>query len=307
MPYTGDQLYGKEFEPHIELLAQQKTSLLRSRVAFKRVAHAEEAYFHQIQALDAPTANADRHGDTPSREAVLLRRRVTPLPFEDGYLIDKPDVDRMVVSPQNVIVQSLGSSFGRWIDDLLITAAFANAATGKAGGTAVTFQAESISLNGTTGGIKTTLGTLAVVSTPVTMELAKILAMAEIYDDANVPESDRKYWAITPKDKRSMMAITTITSSDFTKGGRLDSGVIGNFNGFDFIVTTRLPKDAATSTAYRTLCWSEGGLGLAFIQDLSISVDRRADKKNATGVYATIDGGAVRVEGSKVHECLTVV
>jgi len=306
MPYTGDQLYGKEFEPHIELLAQQKTSLLRSRVAFKRVAHAEEAYFHQIQALDAPTANADRHGDTPSREAVLLRRQVVPLPFEDGYLIDKPDTDRMVVSPQNVIVQSLGSSFGRWIDDLLITAAFADAKTGKAGGTTVAFKDESISIDGTTGGVLTTLGTLAVVSTPVTMELAKILAMAEIYDNANVPETDRKYWAIQPKDKRSMMDITEITSSDFTTK-RLDTGVVGHFAGFDFIVTTRLPKDAATSTAKRTLSWSEGGLGLAFIQDLSISVDRRADKKNATGVYATIDGGAVRVEGSKVHECLTVV
>jgi hypothetical protein len=229
------------------------------------------------------------------------------LPFEDGYLIDKPDVARMVVSPENVIVQSIGSSFGRWIDDLLITAAFADAKVGKAGGTTVAFKDESISINGTTGGVITTLGTLAVVSTPVTMELAKILAMAEIFDNANVPESDRKYWAIQPKDKRAMMDIEEITSSDFTRGGRLDSGVIGNFNGFDFIVTTRLPKDAATSTAKRTLCWSEGGLGLAFIQDLDITVDRRPDKKNSTGVYASIDGGAVRVEGSKVHECLTVL
>ena len=307
MSYTGDQLYGKEFEPYIDLLSQQKTSLLRSRVSFKRVSNAEEAYFHQIQALEAPTANADRHGDTPSREAVLLRRRVVPLPFEDGYLLDKPDTDRMVVDPQNVIVQSLGSSFGRWIDDLLITAAFADAATGKAGGTAVAFEDESISIDGTTGGILTTLGTLAVVSTPVTMELTKILAMAQIYDTAEVPETDRKYWVIQPKDKRAMMDILEITSSDFSSK-RLDSGVIGNFAGFDFIVSTRLPYDAAgANTAKRTLSWSEGGLGLAFIQDLSVSVDRRPDKKNATGIYATIDGGAVRVEGSKVHECLTVL
>jgi len=306
MAYTGDQLYGKEFEPYIDLLAQQKTSLLRSRVSFKRVSSAEEAYFHQIQALDAPTANADRHGDTPSREAVLLRRRVVPLPFEDGYLLDKPDTDRMVVDPQNVIVQSIGSSFGRWIDDLLITAAFADAATGKAGGTAVAFKDESISIDGTTGGIKTTLGTLAVVNVPVTMELAKILTMAEIYDNANVPETDRKYWVIQPKDKKAMLDITEITSSDFTTK-RLDTGAIGHFAGFDFIVSNRLPLDAATSTAKRTLSWSEGGLGLAFIQDLSVSVDRRPDKKNATGIYATIDAGAVRVEGSKVHECLTVL
>ena len=306
MAYTGDQLYGKEFEPYIDLLAQQKTSLLRSRVTFKRVSSAEEAYFHQIQALDAPTANADRHGDTPSREAVLLRRRVVPLPFEDGYLLDKPDTDRMVVDPQNVIVQSIGSSFGRWIDDLLITAAFADAATGKAGGTAVAFKDESISIDGTTGGIKTTLGTLAVVNVPVTMELAKILTMAEIYDNANVPETDRKYWVIQPKDKKAMLDITEITSSDFTTK-RLDTGAIGHFAGFDFIVSNRLPLDAATSTAKRTLSWSEGGLGLAFIQDLSVSVDRRPDKKNATGIYATIDAGAVRVEGSKVHECLTVL
>ena len=306
MSYTGDQLYGKEFEPYIDLLSQQKTSLLRSRVSFKRVASAEEAYFHQIEALDAPTQNADRHGDTPSREAVLLRRQVIPLPFEDGYLLDKPDTDRMVVDPQTVIVQSIGSSFGRWIDDLLIAAVIADAKVGKAGGTTVTFAAESVGVTAATGGVLSTLGTAVDMTTsPVTMELAKILAMAQVFDNANVPETDRKYWAISPKDKRAMMDILEITSSDFTTK-RLDTGAIGHFAGFDFIVTTRLLKDS-TAVSNRTFAWSEGGLGLAFIQDLSVSVDRRPDKKNATGIYATIDGGAVRTEGSKVHECGTAV
>ncbi|MBE3039222.1 MAG: hypothetical protein IMZ62_10475 [Chloroflexi bacterium] len=306
MPYTGDQLYGKEFEPLIELLAQQKTSLLRGRVAFKRVINAEEAYFHQIQPLDAPTANTERHGDTPSREAVLLRRQVVPLPFEDGYLIDKPDVARMVVSPENVIVQSLGSSFGRWVDDLIIASVIADVKIGKAGGTSVTFAAESVGVNAVTGGTISTLGTAVdMTTTPVTMELAKILAMAQIFDNANVPETDRKYWAISPKDKRAMLDIEEITSSDFSTK-RLETGVIGNFAGFDFIVTTRLLKDS-TSVSNRTFAWSEGGLGFASIGDLSVSVDRRPDKKNSTGIYATIDAGAVRVEGAKVHECGTAV
>lgn len=307
MAYTGDQLYGKEFEPLIDLLSQQKTSLLRPRVSFKRVANAEEAYFHQIQPLEAPTANDDRHGDTPSREAVLLRRQVVPYPFEDGYLLDKPDTDRMVVDPQNVIVQSIGSSFGRWLDDRIIAAVIADAKTGKAGGTTVAFEDESTGIDSATGGAVTALGTAPdFTTTPVSIELVKILNMALLFDNDNVSETERKYWAISPKDKAAMMAIETITSSDYTRGGRLDSGVVGNFHGFDFIVTTRLLEDS-TGASKRTFAWAEGGLGLAFIQDLSVSVDRRPDKKNATGIYATIDAGAVRIEGAKVHECGTDV
>ncbi len=306
MAYTGDQLYGKQFGDTIELVAQQRTSLFRSKVDIKTVSNAEDAYFHQIAELDLPTANNDRHGDTPSRESQLLRRMVTPYPWEDGYLLDEPDVARMVTDPQSAIVRSCASSFGRKIDDLVITAAFADVVTGKAGGSSVEFEDESIGLNGTTGGIKTTLGTLAVASTPTTMELLKITAMSEIFMDANVPETDHKYWVITPKDHRAMLNIEKIASSDYVNGHPLVAGSVGHFMGFDFFVSTRLPLDAATSTARRTFAWSEGGLGLAFIRDMQTRISERADKKYSTGIYSNMDLGAVRIEGAKVHECLTV-
>ncbi len=306
-PYSGENLNGKQFSDTVQLVAQQSTSLFRDKVQIQTVSGVEEAYFHQLAALDAPMANTERHGDTPSREATFLRRMVTPYPWEDGYLIDEVDAARMVVNPQNYVVQALSGSFGRKIDDLVIEAAFADVKTGKAGGTTASFKDESISIDGTTGGIKTTLGTLAAASTPVTMELAKILTMAEIFQDANVPETKRKFWAISPKDHRAMLDIEEIASSDYVNGHPLVQGSVGHFMGFDFFVTTRLPKDAATGTAYRTFAWAEGGLGLCFIKDMQTRISPRADKKYSIGIYSNMDLGAVRIEGALVHECLTVV
>jgi len=103
-----------------------------------------------------------------------------------------------------------------------------------------------------------------------------------------------------------MLNIEKIASSDYVNGHPLVAGSVGHFMGFDFFVSTRLPLDAATSTARRTFAWSEGGLGLAFIRDMQTRISERADKKYSTGIYSNMDLGAVRIEGAKVHECLTV-
>lgn len=305
MAYTGDQLYGKQFSDTIELVAQQKSSKFRDKVKIKTISRAEDAYFHQISALDLPTENTTRHGDTPAREAQLLRRMVTPVPWEDGYLLDESDVARMVVDPQNAIVQSAAASFGRKIDDLIITAAFADVTIGKTGGSTVSFKDETRSING--DGTVTSLGTLATVETVADISLAKILTMAQLFQEADVPETDRKFWAISPKDHKDMLDITEIASSDFVNGHPLVQGSVGHFGGFDFFVTNRLTKDAATSTAYRTFAWSEGGLGLMFLKDMQTRISPRPDKKFSTQIYCNMDLGAVRIEGVRVHECLTKV
>jgi len=140
------------------------------------------------------------------------------------------------------------------------------------------------------------------------MELVKILTMAEIYMDADIPVQSKKYWAITPKDHRAMLDITEVASSDYVNGRPLETGSVGYFMGFNFFVTNLLAKVDHDGTAgNRTLSWSEGGLGLALIRDMQTRIGPRPDKKYATGIYSNIDLGAVRIEGARVHECITVV
>jgi hypothetical protein len=43
------------------------------------------------------------------------------------------------------------------------------------------------------------------------------------------------------------------------------------------------------------------------IGDLQTKVDVLPTKKYDTGIYSTMDLGAVRMEGAKVHECLNLV
>ncbi len=307
MPVTITTIMAKQFSPRLLILSQQRQSRFEGKVRRETVANAEDAYFDTIDAEDEPEQATVRHGDTPLTESKFGRRRVTPYKWDKGTLLDDADIARMQANPQGVVLQSFAMSFGRKKDDLIIEAAFADASIGKTGAGTVEFKDESISIDGTTGGIKTTLGTLAVVSTPVTMELKKMLTMTEIFMEAEVDPEIARYWAVAPKDITSLLNIAEVKSSDYNTLKVLAQGKIDTYMGYNLFYTNRLQRDAATETAFRTIAWAQDGIILALIGDLTTSIDKRVDKKNVDQIYSKMDLGAVRMEGAKVHECLTVV
>lgn len=131
--------------------------------------------------------------------------------------------------------------------------------------------------------------------------------MLQIFNEADVDESEQKYWAVTPKDISYMLDLTEVGSADYNTVKAIAAGKVDSYAGFNFFWTNRLPKDAATSTAYRTFAFTPSAIVLAYIADLTSSIDKRVDKKNSWQLYSYMDLGAVRMEGAKVHECLTVV
>jgi hypothetical protein len=307
MPATVETIFCKQFSPTLLTLSQQKESKFEGKVRRETVSKAEEAYFDTISAADAPEAAVTRHGTTPLSEAQLGRRRVIPSKWHKGTVLDSYDLARMYANPEGPIAQSFAMSFGRKKDDLIIEAAFADAATGKEGATTVAFKDESIGINGSTGGVATALGTLAAASTPVTMELAKMLLMMQIFNEADVDPSIPKYWAVSPKCIKSMLDLEEVGSSDYNTVKTLVAGAVDTYMGFNFFWSNRLTKDAATSTAYRTIAWAQDGIILATIGDLTTEMSKRADLCNETQIYSKMDLGAVRMEGAKVHECLNVI
>jgi len=307
MAVTIDTIFAKQFSPRILMLSQQKDSRIASKVRIERVNSAEEAYFDTISAEDAPEESTTRHGDTPLGESTWGRRRVIPAKWHKGTLLDEYDKARMLGDPQGVVLQSYVASFARKRDALVRDAAFGEAYIGKTGATSVGLEDESIGINGTTGGIESTLGSLPVVSTPVTMELIKILRMTQIFNEADVDPDIPRYWAVSPKDIAAMLDIEEIGSADYNTVKALSQGKVDTYCGFNFFWTNNLTKDAATETANRTFAWAEDGLILAYIGEMNTRITERDDKQFSTQVYSKMDLGAVRMEGAKVHECLTVL
>ncbi len=301
MPVTIDQVTSQKFASVLYLLSQQMGSKFASKVRNENVSSAELAYFDTLAEDDDTAQKTGRHQGTPISEADFGRRRVVPYPWTNKKVLDKEDLDRMLPDPRNPVAMNQVRSLGRQKDDLLIAAALGSASIGKAGGSSVDFEDESISING--DGTLTTLGTLAVHSA-ADISLAKMLTMMRIFNDQDVDPDIPKYWAVTPKDIEDMLNLTEIGSADYNTVKTLVQGKVDTFAGFNFFWCNRITKDAATGNSNRSIAWAQDGLILASIGDISTRIEEAERLDFAWVLFSKMDLGAVRMEGAKVHECL---
>ncbi len=305
MEYTGSNLNGKQFSATVQMLSQQKTSRFGDKVRLETVNNAEEAYFNLFSAEEDPTQDTERHGDTPYDEYDANRRKVVPVTWEKGTIIDPKDADRMTVDPQNPVVQAHAMSFSRKKDKVIYAAMLGIAYQGKEGTNQVTFASESVGING--DGTVTTLGTAAVNNTAVPMTLQKMLTMLSIFNEADVDPDIPRYWAVTPNDITHMLNMTEIASADYNTVKAIQQGTVESYMGFNFFWSNLLSRDSVAGTSTRTVAWAKDGVLLASIGVFKTRVDILPTKKYSTGIYSTMDIGAVRMEGAKVHECLNLV
>ena len=78
----------------------------------------------------------------------------------------------------------------------------------------------------------------------------------------------------------------------------LEDGKISRFMGIEFVHIQRLPLSADTIR----MCplWSKSGMHLGTWNDISVTVDKRADKRNATQIMVKGTFGATRADENKV-------
>jgi hypothetical protein len=304
LPSTIDTAFVNQYSALLYNLSQQMKSKFASRVRNETVRGAKDAYFDRLGEAEVEDITT-RHPDTPLNEIPNTRRRVTMTDSHTATMIDDLDQLKMIINPQNGYAQMQAAALGRKIDDKIITAALGSANAGVAGGTSVAFKDESLSING--DGTVTTLGTLAAVTTVADISLAKMLTMLRLFHDQDVDPDMKKYWAVSPKSLEDMLNITEIGSADYNTIKALVPGGVDYFAGFNWFWSTRLTKDAATSTAYRSFAWCEDGILLGSAEGLFTQISERDDKSYATQVYSRMSNGAVRMDGDKVHECLNKV
>lgn len=304
MPVTIDQVRAQKFASVLYILSQQMGSKFATKVRNESVASAELAYFDTLAEDDDTAQKTGRHQGTPISEAEFGRRRVIPYPWTNKKVLDKEDLDRMLPDPRNPVAMNQVRSLGRQKDDLLIAAALGSASIGKAGGSTVTLQAESIGING--DGSITTLGSLP-VHNATDITLAKMLTMMRLFNDQDVDPDIPKYWAVTPKDIEDMLNLTEIGSADYNTVKTLVQGKVDTFAGFGFFWCNRLTTDVATGNSNRTIAWAQDGIILASIGDISTRIEEAERLDFAWVLFSKMDLGAVRMEGAKVHECLNQI
>ncbi len=291
----------KQYMANLYILSQQRGSKMQSKVRVESVSGSENAAFDRIGTVAAQKITT-RHGDTPNNEQDHTRRWVTPTDYNTNSFLDNQDKLKMIIEPTSTFALTQAAALGRTKDDILIAAALGNATVDKTGATTISFEDDSISING--DGTATTLGTLASAGTEVDISLAKMLLMMQIFNDQDVDPDIPKHWMVTPKDISDMLDITEIGSSDYNTVKTLAQGKVDSYMGFNFFWSNRVTNDAASDTASRSIAWAEDGLILGLAEEVKSRVDERSDRNYSVQVYSEMSMGAVRMEGAKVHECL---
>ena len=269
----------EQYSSNIQMLSQQKGSLLRDKVRVESVT-GKNAFFDQVGSVTA-SVRTTRHSDTPQSDTPHSRRRVSLVDYEFADLIDDLDKVRMLVDPTSTYALAAAYAMGRAMDDAIITAATGSADTGVAGGTAVALPSSQIIAEGGTTG----------------MTIAKLREAKEIIDLADVDPSLPRHIIVSPKQITDLLGTTEVTSSDFNTVKALAQGDINSFLGFNFVVSNRL----AVATQIRDcIAFVSDGIGLAVGKDSTARIDERADKGYATQVYYSAAFGATRMEEDKV-------
>ena len=268
----------QQFSSNVQLLSQQRGSLLRSAVSEESVT-GEKAFFDQVGSV-AAVKRTSRHGDTPLLETPHSRRMVTMDTYEWADLVDDADKVRMLIDPTSTYALAAAAAMGRAMDDAIISAALGTAKTGKSGSTSQAFSSDNQIANGSAD-----------------MTLAKLIEAKKILDEQDVDPSIKRYMAVSPAQIESLLNNTTVTSSDYNTVKALVQGEINTFLGFNFVVSNRLAKSGNIRSCF---AWAEDGIKLAVGKDVMAKIDERSDKSYSTQVYYCATFGATRMEEAKV-------
>jgi hypothetical protein len=269
----------EQYSSNIQMLSQQKGSLLRDKVRLESVV-GKNAFFDQVGSVTA-TVRSSRHSDTPQADTPHSRRRVTLVDYEFADLIDDLDKVRMLADPTSSYAMAAAYAMGRAMDDNIIAAATGTANTGVAGGTSTVLPAGQIISEAGTG----------------RFTIAKLRQAKEILDLADVDPSLPRHIVVGPKQITDLLGTTEVTSSDFNTVKALASGDINSFLGFNFVVSNRL---SAATDIRDCIAFVNDGIALAVGKDVTARIDERADKGYATQVYYSAAFGATRMEENKV-------
>ena len=273
----------EQYSSNVTMLSQQMGSKLRGSVDVETI-NGKNAFFDQV-GVTAAQIRTSRHGDTPQIDTPHSRRRLSLADYEWADLVDDVDKVRMLIDPTSSYAKAAAAAMNRSIDDVIITAMNASASTGVAGGTSTALPS----------GQKT-----ATSDQSDGLTIAKLLSAKKIMDDNDVDPSLKRFIVCGPQQISDLLGTTSVTSADFNTVRALSTGEVNSFLGFEFIMSTRLNKDATNTTDRLVFAYTEDAIKLGIGKDIAAKISERADKSYSTQVYYCMSLGAVRMEEKKV-------
>ena len=269
----------QQYSNNVQMLSQQKGSLLRGSVRIESVV-GKNAFFDQVGSV-AAVLRTTRHAETPQLDTPHSRRRVSLADYEFADLIDNQDKLRTLIDPTSSYALAAAYALGRAQDDVIISAATGTAFTGETGSTSTSFTAGNAITEASTGGLT----------------LTKLRNAKKILDSGDVDPSIPRYIVVAPQGVIDLLGDTNVTSSDYNTVKALVNGELNTFMGFNFIMSNRL---SIASSKRKVLVYTQDAILMAVGQDIMTRIDERSDRGYSTQVYVCQSIGATRMEEAKV-------
>lgn len=282
MSDTQNVVYGQVYSRNIMQLAQQKMSKLFPFVFLKPNVKGKTFFQDQIGEWEMQVKGG-RNTETPNNDPNLARRMGTMVDYHDNRLLDRGDELRTISDPKSAYTIAAGSSLGRKMDDVILSALVGTANYGETGSSSVTHSN-------------------VVAATAGYLYLSNVAAMKLAFDDADVPEEDRVL-VLTPTTLSNILQIEKFTSADYNAIKALVNGDINTFMGFTWKTSTRIAHITGGNVAagsYSAIAFQRFGICLALADQPLVRTDERADLSYSWQIYYELNIGGVRLEEARV-------
>jgi hypothetical protein len=276
VPQNIDQVYISTFESNLRHIAQQESTKLLPYVMLR----GEESEDHNWEKLDKSDASVKttRKQATPDSATEFSRRVSVSQVWDNGESTEQEDPVQMIIDPNSNLVKSLGYSMRRAQDDVILTAATADALNGDGTTTAVTAGQ-----------------TVGDYSTAITFDA--ITEVQEIFMKNDIDPSIPKVAVVGPTQVRKLMQLTQNTSSDYVQAQALQQyGIVPNWMGFTWVSSTRVNYPTAPGTDVDCIFMTHDAIGMNIPKNITAKVAEDPSISFAWRLYCYTVMGAVRVQ-----------
>jgi hypothetical protein len=280
MADSQNAIYAQAYSQNVMQLAQQKYSKLLNTVYVKPNVRGKTFFQDQIGQWSMEVKGS-RNTQTPNNDPVLGRRMGIMVDYHDNRLLDRGDELKSISDPKSAYTIAAAQALGRKIDEVIITAGITTAYSGETGSSSV-------------------VTTTTVLLTAASMTLARIIAVKQKLDEADVEMEDR-YFVVTPAALDNLLNTTAATSSDYNSVKALVRGEIDTWMGFKWIASTRLAAVSASTLV--GIAYQKYGICMALADAPMVRTDERTDLSYSWQVYYELNVGATRLEETRVVMC----
>lgn len=292
----------RQYMNNVDFLVQQRGSRLRNAVQVVTGVKGEQVFMDRVGPTNAQKVTS-RHADSPLMETPHDRRRLTPVSYDWGDLIDDQDKLKMLIDPTSPYAMNAAMAMGRAIDDEIIAAAHGTAygsagTSGSDASTAIEFDPGNVRTVAVGEG---SAGDAAcVLSVDKLIKAREILAANEA-DDYDMGGNPNLFIVANARQMGGLLRQTELQSIDYNTVRALVAGEINTFMGFNFIRSERIKTVGGND---EVIAFNRTGLGLAIFDDINARIQERPDKRFSTYVYYKMTIGATRLEEEKVVKIL---